>query len=166
MSANVENRVPVSSAAKKVTSNENANKKSRKNLRWSLRTMSMPPANEISIVTKPSLLNDTMECDEDYLLPNGESLKMHIKGNADFVVRVDEELRQIKLRNVYHSADLPWNILSYGKFEERGYDLRYDGTTRQWFDEATVSRFSILKRTRITYWWYVSSPTMSLELMS
>ncbi|CCI50329.1 unnamed protein product [Albugo candida] len=48
--------------------------------------MSMPPANEISIVTKPSLLNDTMECDEDYLLPNGESLKMHIKGNADFVI--------------------------------------------------------------------------------
>ena len=46
------------------------------------------------------------------------------------MVRVDEGLRRVKLRDVYYSADLPWNILSYGKTEERGYDLRYDGTTR------------------------------------
>ena len=55
---------------------------------------------------------------------------MHLKGNADFVVRVDGELRRIKLRDFNYSADLPWNILAYGKIEERGYDLRYDGTTR------------------------------------
>lgn len=27
-------------------------------------------------------------------------------------------------------GDLPWNILSYGKSEEIGYDLRFDGITR------------------------------------
>lgn len=36
-----------------------------------------------------------------------QKLEKHLKKNADFVVRVDRELRRIKLRDVYSSADLP-----------------------------------------------------------
>ncbi|CCI46394.1 unnamed protein product [Albugo candida] len=39
--------------------------------------------------------------------------------STDFVVRVDGDLRRIKLRDVYYSADLPWNILTYGRIEEK-----------------------------------------------
>lgn len=65
----------------------------------------------------PSQLYNTKECDEICLLPNGESLKMQLKGNSDLVVRVDGDPHSIKLGDVYYSENLPWDILSYGKIE-------------------------------------------------
>nr|CCA25735.1 AlNc14C317G10550 [Albugo laibachii Nc14] len=55
---------------------------------------------------------------------------MQLKGSADFLARVDDEIHRIRLRDVYYLTNLPCNILSYGVLEERGYELRYNGHHR------------------------------------
>lgn len=55
---------------------------------------------------------------------------MQLKGTAEFVVSVDGEIRRVKLLDAYYAEKLPFNIISYGKIEERGFELRYDGHKR------------------------------------
>nr|CCA27594.1 conserved hypothetical protein [Albugo laibachii Nc14] len=79
------------------------------------------------LVTTVAQLHDPVECDEECSLPNGGSMRMQIKGSATFKACVDGEVRQVTLREVYYAENLPWNSISYGKIEEIGYDLCYDG---------------------------------------
>ncbi|CAI5743623.1 unnamed protein product [Peronospora destructor] len=71
------------------------------------------------LVTTASQLYDTEEYDEECLLPNGESLRTQLKGKTRFTVRVDGEERRIESIDVYYSANLPWNVISYEKIEGR-----------------------------------------------
>lgn len=52
---------------------------------------------------------------------------MQLKGTAEFKVTFDGEARRVKLLGAYYDKNLPFNIISYGRIEERGCELRYDG---------------------------------------
>nr|CCA23978.1 OSIGBa0134J07.9 putative [Albugo laibachii Nc14] len=82
------------------------------------------------LVTTKWQLSNAAKCNEECLLPNGESLRMQLKGTADFVVIVDGEAPRVKLLGAYYAENLPFNIISYGRIEERGCELRYDGHQR------------------------------------
>lgn len=144
--ANLESRVPVSSAAKKVTSNANANKKLRRNLRWTLRNnvdatfqWIRDSASSRLLVTMPSLLYDMEECMKSAYfqikkLKNVAQRKWRFCGTFRWKASSHQATRCLSLGN------LPWNILSYGKSEEIGYDFRFDGITR-----AVVRRKEVFK---------------------
>ena len=95
-------------SGKEVITNSTSSKKSRRILRWAVADnvdatcqWILDSESNRHLVTTPSQLYNTKECDEECLLPNGESLKMQLKGNADLVVRVDGDLRLIKLSDIY-----------------------------------------------------------------
>ncbi|CAI5720396.1 unnamed protein product [Peronospora destructor] len=64
-----------------------------------------------------SQLSNAVECDEECFFPNGENLRMQLKGTADIVIIVDGEARRVKLLGAYYAKNLPFNIISYGRIE-------------------------------------------------
>ena len=52
-------------------------------------------------------------------------MRMQLKGSAEFMACVDGEVRLLKLREVYHAKNFPWNI-KYEHIDEMGCELRYD----------------------------------------
>ena len=42
-----------------------------------------------SLGEKSSQLHDAVECDDDYLLPNGESMRMQLIGSSEFMTGVN-----------------------------------------------------------------------------
>ena len=117
-SAKGENQVPASSAEKEFITNATASNKSKRILRWQLQTCRhhMPMCFGQWIESSP--IDDTITT----LQYNGmlwrvpASKKRDWKCNStDFVVRVDGDLRSIKLRDVYYSADLKILMLGFSK---------------------------------------------------
>lgn len=53
-----------------------------------------------------------------------------MNGSATFKACVDGDACQVTLREVYYAESSPWNIISYGKIEELGYEHWYDGPKR------------------------------------
>lgn len=45
-----------------------------------------------------------------------------MNGSATFKACVDGDVCQVTLREVYYAESSPWNIISYGKIEELGYE--------------------------------------------
>ena len=50
--------------------------------------------------------------------------------SATFKSCADGEVRQVTLSEVYYAENLLWNIFSYGKIEELGYEIYCDGRKR------------------------------------
>ena len=82
------------------------------------------------LVNDPDLLQDAKMCDHECHLEDGELINLLRAGNVVLTVVAGEQHREVTLTEVYLAPGLSRNIISYGKLEQKGFCLAYDGSKR------------------------------------
>ncbi|MCP4669604.1 MAG: hypothetical protein GY849_25000, partial [Deltaproteobacteria bacterium] len=68
-------------------------------------------------------LNEQVMINKKTRVPNGELLDLTKTGNVNLIMETNETKHQIKLTDVTYGSNIPVNILSVGKLEEKGVEL-------------------------------------------